>query len=153
MAPYRGSAFAATTMETGSVSRTLTQWQTLCYTSAPYPWSCFSWFQLLSFNRVKKIWNENLRNEHFRRFAWCAVLNSMAKSSLRPACSCCLHCLPVCHLPATSVIRLTVVVPQCVCVSSLHCNCGPKVPDAGHSDTPRKHHKLLPLGKKMSIVQ
>ena len=97
-------------------------------------WSCSPWFHFLRFqlpvvnDSPKTIKWKNSRNKQFVSFKLLAVLMKSRAILLRPNQDVnhtfVQHFLPISHLVAVSVIRLTVVVPQCLCSSHPY---GPKV--------------------------
>lgn len=71
--------------------------------------------------------------------------------SAYPPCIC---CVPISHLVAISVIRLTVIGSQCLCsgeplfylMASEH-----KSTNTGNSDIPKRSRKVLPLSEKVKV--
>ena len=94
---------------------------------------------------------ENSRNKQFM-FKLCPILSSLMKSYAFPLCPAwdvnhpfVQHILPLSHLVAVSVIRSTVLVPQC-CVQvtlNLLTNVSKhKGSDAGNSELPKRSHSV-----------
>lgn len=130
------------------------------YTAVPpYPRFHFLCFQLPVMNHGPKILNENSRNKQVINFKLCTVLILFCPSqdvnhSLCLVSPCCKHPLPISHLVAFAVIRSTVTVSHCLCLTLILLNNGPKrkTGNAGNSDVPKEGPKMLPLSEKVSAV-